>query len=85
MEKSSEEKKVYDDILNQEKEYQLSQTPEFILSTLKRDNIEFVNLKKNFEPQIKNEWLNLKNGIQQFASTLKDTANTINQNTEIKP
>lgn len=84
MEKSSEEKKVYGDILGQEKEYQLSETPDFILSTLKRDNIEFSNLKKNFEPQIKNEWLNLKNGIQQFASTLKDTANTINQNTEIK-
>jgi len=50
MEKSSEEKKVYGDILGQEKEYQLSETPDFILSTLKRDNIEFSNLKKNFEP-----------------------------------
>ena len=80
---SNEKDTLYENILDQEKEYVLDQTPEFILATLKKDNQEYLKLRKNFEPLTQNEWLNLQNGIQQFAATLKDTVNSVNQNTEM--
>ena len=57
-------------------EYELDQSPEFILATLQKDRSEYEKFKKELNPLAKKEWPDLFKSIKQFSKTLKQGVNT---------
>jgi len=61
--------------LNNEYEYDLIDSPDTILKTLRKDNSEYEKLKKQIEPMTRNQWPQLQKGIQQFHQSLDAVTN----------